>query len=206
MGKEKEQGFDRIDLVKNLLPVYLELLGKLAEQHVEWVQFDEPFLAMDLTEKDQAAYRFVYKEIRKQFPSIKILLATYFEEAGDNASLALSLPVSGLHLDLVRRPGQLSNILAHLPVGMHLSLGVVDGRNIWKNDFETSLSLIKASLSIIDSKYLIISPSCSLIHSPCDSDLERNDTILTSEMKDWMAFAKQKLREVVVLKQLSCNE
>ncbi|MHA4895581.1 5-methyltetrahydropteroyltriglutamate--homocysteine S-methyltransferase [Pedobacter sp. PWIIR3] len=206
LGKEKEDGFDRMDLIKNLLPVYMEILNKLVEQHVEWVQFDEPFLTMDLAEKDKAAYSFVYHEIRKNFPNTKILLATYFGELGDNLDLTLSLPVSGLHIDLVRRPGQLPLVLKKLSKKMLLSLGVVDGRNIWKNDFRSSISIIKESLSVMNDNRLIISPSCSLIHSPCDLDLESNDTILTLEIKEWLAFAKQKLLEVVNINKLFSDE
>lgn len=206
LGKEKEAGFDRIDLVKNLLPVYIEILRKLDEQHVDWVQIDEPFLCLDLTEKDKAAFKYVYTEIRKQFPHLQIMLATYFESLGENTDLALSLPVTAIHIDLVKRPEQLAEIIEKLPQHMSLSLGVVDGRNIWKNDYAVSLDLIQSSLSIIDANKLIISGSCSLIHTPCDLDLETTDTILTSEIKDWLAFAKQKLKEIVSIKLMANNE
>ncbi|TCC97093.1 5-methyltetrahydropteroyltriglutamate--homocysteine S-methyltransferase [Pedobacter hiemivivus] len=206
LGKEKEAGFDRIDLVKNLLPVYIELLKKLEEQHVEWVQFDEPFLSLDLTDKDKAAYKYVYTELKKQFPKLKILLATYFAALQDNAVLATSLPVHALHIDLVRSPEQLKTVLELIPANMTLSVGVVDGRNIWKNDFQKSLVLIKEALEKVGDDRLIISPSCSLIHSPCDLNLETNEDTLTPEIKDWMAFAKQKVYEVVVLKQLANDE
>ena len=206
LGKEKEAGFDRIDLIKNLLPVYIEILRKLDEQHVEWVQIDEPFLCLDLTEKDKVAFKYVYAEIRKQFPHLQIMLATYFESLGENTDLALSLPVTAIHVDLVKGPDQLAQIIEKLPHHITLSIGVVDGRNIWKNDYIHSLDLIKSSLSKVSSNKLIISTSCSLIHTPCDLDLESNDTILTSDIKDWLAFAKQKLKEVVDINKLSVNE
>jgi 5-methyltetrahydropteroyltriglutamate--homocysteine methyltransferase len=206
LGKEKEAGFDRIDLIKNLLPVYIEILRKLDEQHVDWVQIDEPFLCLDLTDKDKAAFKYVYTEIRKQFPHLQIMLATYFESLGENTDLALSLPVTAIHIDLVKRPEQLTEIIEKLPQHMSLSLGVVDGRNIWKNDYAVSLSLVQSSLSLLDVNKLIISGSCSLVHTPCDLDLETTDTILTSEIKDWLAFAKQKLKEIVSIKQISNNE
>jgi 5-methyltetrahydropteroyltriglutamate--homocysteine methyltransferase len=206
LGKEKEAGFERIDLIKNLLPVYIEILGKLDEQHAEWVQIDEPFLCLDLSEKDKAAFRYVYSEIRKQFPHLQILLATYFESLGKNTELALSLPVTAIHIDLVKSPEQLTRIIEKLPPQMSLSVGVVDGRNIWKNDYSKSLALIKATLFNVKCNKLIISPSSSLIHTPCDLDLETNDTILTSEIKDWLAFAKQKLNEIVIIKQIANNE
>ncbi|SDL02940.1 methionine synthase (B12-independent) [Pedobacter sp. ok626] len=206
LGKEKEAGFDRIDLVKNLLPVYIELLKKLEEQRVEWLQLDEPFLSLDLTDKDKAAFKYVYSELKKQFPKLKILLATYFGALQDNTELATSLPVHALHIDLVRSPEQLKTVLELVPAKMSLSVGVVDGRNIWKNDFQKSLVLIEEALDKVGDDRLIISPSCSLIHSPCDLDLETNEITLIPEIKDWMAFAKQKVDEVIVLKQLANEE
>jgi 5-methyltetrahydropteroyltriglutamate--homocysteine methyltransferase len=159
LGKEKEEGFDRIDLIKNLLPVYIEVLKKLEEQHVEWVQFDEPFLCLDLTEKDRDAFRYVYGEIKRQFPKLKTLLATYFDALKDNTFLAASLPVTALHIDLVRAPEQLQVVLDVLPVSMLLSAGVVDGRNIWKNDFQATLKSLKSLLTNVGNNRLIISPS-----------------------------------------------
>ncbi|HMI02215.1 MAG TPA: 5-methyltetrahydropteroyltriglutamate--homocysteine S-methyltransferase [Pedobacter sp.] len=209
LGKEKEEGFDRIDLIKNLLSVYIEVLKKLEEQHVEWVQFDEPFLCLDLTEKDREAFRYVYGEIKRQFPKLKTLLTTYFDALKDNTFLAASLPVTALHIDLVRAPEQLQVVLDVLPASMLLSAGVVDGRNIWKNDFQATLKSLKSLLANVGNNRLIISPSCSLIHSPCDLDNEHSDTILTpltAEVKQWLAFAKQKVNEVVVLSQLISNE
>lgn len=206
LGKEKESGFERIDLIKNLLPVYMELLKKLEEQHVEWVQFDEPFLALDLTDKDKAAFKYVYGEIKKYFPRLKTLLATYFGALKDNIELTVALPVHALHIDLVRSPEQLNDVLARIPAHMALSLGVVDGRNIWKNDFQHSLSLIETAVHQIGTNRLMISPSCSLIHSPCDLDLETNEDVLSADIKQWLAFARQKIDEVVTLKQLANQE
>ncbi|MCX2453549.1 5-methyltetrahydropteroyltriglutamate--homocysteine S-methyltransferase [Pedobacter sp. PLR] len=206
LGKEKESGFERIDLIKNLLPVYIDLLKKLEEQQVEWVQFDEPFLSLDLTEKDKAAFKYVYAEIKKAFPKLKTLVTTYFEALKDNTELALALPVHALHVDLVRNPEQLESILAAIPASLKLSLGVVDGRNIWKNDFRASLKLIELAKEKLGANRLIISPSCSLIHSPCDLDLETNDAVLTPEIKQWLSFAKQKVAEVVTLRQLTKND
>jgi len=203
LGKEKETGFERIDLLKNLLPVYIEILTQLVNLDVEYVQFDEPFLALDLTEKEQKAFQEVYKQIKSAFPRLKIVLATYFDSLGDNTSLAASLPVSVLHLDLVRAPKQLDEVLNHLNSNTILSLGLVDGRNIWKNDFENSLSIINAVVNKIGENRVWIAPSCSLVHSPCNLDNETNEEILTPKIKQWMAFAEQKIAEVVTLKQLA---
>jgi 5-methyltetrahydropteroyltriglutamate--homocysteine methyltransferase len=202
LGKEKEEGFDRLDLIKNLLPVYIDVLKKLEAQHAEWVQFDEPFLAMDLTDKAKDALKYVYTEIRKQFPHLKTIVATYFEGLKDNLSVAASLPVCALHIDLVRCPEQLEEVLTSIPEKMTLSLGVVDGRNIWKNDLQQSLEIINKVINKIGKERVLIAPSCSLLHSPCDLDNEVSEKILTPEIKEWLAFAKQKTEEVVVLKRL----
>lgn len=206
LGKEKESGFDRIDLIKNLLPVYIELLKKLEEQHVEWVQFDEPFLALDLTEKDKAAFKYVYAEIKKQFPKLKTLLATYFGALNDNTELTTSLPVQALHIDLVRGAEQLAEVLRYIPAHVTLSLGLVDGRNVWKNDFDASLAAIETAVAQLGANRLMIAPSCSLIHSPCDLELETNEAVLSVEIKQWLSFARQKIDEVVTLKQLANKE
>ncbi|THV62448.1 5-methyltetrahydropteroyltriglutamate--homocysteine S-methyltransferase [Chryseobacterium candidae] len=199
LGKEKEEGFDKLDLAANILPVYTEILTKLQEQGAEWIQFDEPFLALDLTEKAKETYLSVYAEIRKRFPKLKFIVATYFDGLKDNASLAVSLPVNILHVDLVRNPEQLDDILNNIPENLSLSLGVIDGRNIWKNDYEKSLSFITKAVEKLGSERILIAPSCSLLHSPCDLDFE---THLNPEIKSWLAFAKQKVKEVVTLKEL----
>ena len=206
LGKEKESGFDRIDLIRNLLPVYIDILKKLEEQHVEWVQFDEPFLSLDLAEKDRAAYKYAYTEIKKAFPGLKTLLTTYFEALQENTELAVSLPVTALHIDLVRAPQQLDMVLEAIPTSLSLSLGIVDGRNIWKNDYRNSLELLEKAFVKLGNKRLMVSPSCSLIHSPCDLELETDVATLTPEIKQWLSFAKQKIGEVVTLKQLLNKE
>lgn len=200
LGKEKEEGFDKLDLAKNLLPVYTEILTKLQDQGAEWIQFDEPFLALDLTEKAKETYLSVYAEIRKRFPKLKFIVATYFDGLEDNTSLATSLPVNILHIDLVRNPEQLDDILNIIPESLSLSLGVIDGRNIWKNDYEKSLSFIRKAVEKLGSERILIAPSCSLLHSPCDLDFETN---LNPEIKNWLSFAKQKVTEVVTLKELA---
>jgi 5-methyltetrahydropteroyltriglutamate--homocysteine methyltransferase len=199
LGKEKEAGFERIDLIKNLLPVYIDILIKLKDMGAEWVQFDEPFLSLDLTEKEQQAFKDTYKQLRAAFPFIKFMLTTYFERLGDNTKLAISLPVDVLHIDLVRVPKQLDEVLTLMPEKMSLSLGVIDGRNIWKNDYIRSLSHIKKAIAVIGADRVIIAPSCSLLHTPCDLDIE---TAIDPEIKNWIAFAKQKLNEINELSEI----
>lgn len=205
LGKEKETGFNRIDLIKNLLPVYIDILNKLKSFGVEWVQFDEPFLALDLSEKEQQVFKDTYKELRKEFPFLRIIVATYFESLGNNTSVATSLPVDVLHIDVVRAPQQLDTVLAHLSDKMILSLGIVDGRNIWKNDFDTSLSTILKATDKLGAERVWVATSCSLIHSPCDLGNETNEQVLSTEIKQWLAFARQKVSEVVLLKKLAAD-
>ncbi|OCA72150.1 5-methyltetrahydropteroyltriglutamate--homocysteine S-methyltransferase [Chryseobacterium artocarpi] len=202
LGKEKEEGFDKLDLVPNILPVYIEILSKLQTQGAEWIQFDEPFLALDITDNAKEAYLKVYSELRKQFPKLKFIITTYFEGLKNNASLAASLPTDILHIDLVRNPEQLDEVLESIPDNVGLSLGVVDGRNIWKNDYEKSLSFIKKTIEKLGIERVFIAPSSSLLHSPCDLEFETN---LDPEIKNWLAFAKQKVKEVVDLKELASN-
>lgn len=205
LGKEKEEGFRRIDLISNLLPVYIELLEKLERQGAKWVQLDEPFLIMNLGEKEKKAYHQVYDSLRKRFPYLKIMVATYFECTGDNLGLAVVLPVDALHIDLVRCPSQLEDILnsSFVLSKTALSLGIVDGRNIWKNDFSKSLHFIETAKDVLGEDRVFIAPSCSLLHIPCDLDHEKDEQVLTKEIKNWMAFAKQKVAEVAALKKLA---
>lgn len=208
LGKEKQAGFHKIELIDNLLPVYFEILDALDKEKVEWIQLDEPFLALDLSEVERQAIVKTYTEIHNRFPNLKIILTNYFDCYGDNLNTALSLPVHTLHLDLVRCHLQLEDILdsKHLTNKTHFSLGVVDGRNVWKNDFKKSLALIQKAVEVFGKERVLIAPSCSLLHSPCDLDLETNEDTLTPEIKQWLAFAKQKIEEVVWLAKFASGE
>ncbi len=208
LGKEKEEGFHRLELIGRLLPVYLEVLKQLDESNAHYVQLDEPCLSLNLSEKEQEVFIKTYREIKQKLPNLHIILASYFECYGQNLQTALSLPVQTIHLDLVRCPLQLDDILStdFVKAKTHLSLGVVDGRNIWKNDFQQSLVLISKAVEKIGRERIWIAPSCSLLHSPCDLDMETDEQTLTPEIKQWLAFAKQKTDEVVTLKQLAGGE
>ena len=205
LGKEKEEGFHRLDLLENLLPVYKQILKELSDTGADWIQIDEPFLSLDLTERAKEAYQKVYTELANEFPKLKFIITTYFNELKDNTELAISLPVAALHIDLVRGEHQLDSILEKFPAGKILSLGVVDGRNIWKNNFEKSLSLIKKAQEKLGKERVWVATSCSLLHSPCNLELENNEEVLTPEIKQWLAFAKQKLQEVTTLKAIATN-
>lgn len=208
LGKEKQEGFHRIDLLSSLLPVYIEIIGQLVSNGAAYIQFDEPCLSLEITENEQLAIEKTYQTIAEKFPKLHIILASYFECYGDNLPTVLNLPIQTLHLDLVRCPSQIDDVLASdFPSSKtNLSLGVVDGRNIWKNDFQDSLSIIKKVLDAIGADRVWIAPSCSLIHCPCDLTFETDEKSLRPEVKDWLAFAKQKINEVVTLKQLANGE
>jgi 5-methyltetrahydropteroyltriglutamate--homocysteine methyltransferase len=208
LGKEKEDGFHRLELIKNLLPVYIEILKKLDDSNAHYIQFDEPCLALNLSDVERKIITQTYQEIRSKFPNLHIILASYFECYGENLQTVVNLPVQTIHLDLVRCPSQLNDIFtdAFIDSKIKLSLGVVDGRNIWKNDYESSLILINKAIAKIGSDRIWIAPSCSLLHTPCDLDLETDERVLTPEIKNWLAFAKQKINEVVTLKQLANRE
>jgi 5-methyltetrahydropteroyltriglutamate--homocysteine methyltransferase len=206
LGKEKEAGFHRLDLLVRLLPVYLQVLKELEQSGAQYIQMDEPFLALDLPDGAASAYRTAYEAIFSVCPELKIIITTYFAGLDDNLEVATSLPVHSLHLDLVRAPGQLDHVLSLLPPRLGLSLGVVDGRNVWKNDFEQSLSLIARAVNQLGPERVAVAPSCSLLHTPCDLSLEADEKSLPGEIKRWLAFARQKLNEVVTLRGLARPE
>ena len=196
LGKGRATGFDRLELLDRLLPVYAELLGRLAAAGAPWVQLDEPALALDRTPAELERYRTAYGYLAERSGGAKILVATYFAGLDDNLPTALALPTHGLHLDLVRAPDQLDPALARWPAGRVLSLGVVDGRNVWRADLEAALPMLERAAQRVGPEYLWVAPSCSLLHVPIDLDLE---TQLDPDLVSWLAFAKQKLGEVATL-------
>jgi len=199
LGKEKEEGFERVELIKDLVPVYVEIISRLKNQGAEWIQLDEPCLILDLSKKEKDAFEYAYCTIAYHVNGVKLIVATYFDALLDNTELAVNLPINALHIDLVRAPEQLDEVLALIPENLHLSVGVVDGRNVWKNDYEKSLKLIHKAIQKMGEERVILSTSCSLLHSPIDLDLE---TKLDLDIKNWMAFAKQKLIEVNELRRI----
>ncbi|MFN3826211.1 MAG: 5-methyltetrahydropteroyltriglutamate--homocysteine S-methyltransferase [Micavibrio sp.] len=186
----------RCTLLPGLVAVYVEALKKLQALGAEWVQIDEPALALDLEDSYKQAYKTAYNAICTGVPELKIMLATYFEGLRDNLELAQSLPVEGLHIDLRRAPDQLDAVISSLPADRVLSLGLVDGRNIWKNDLRSSLGVAEKAVKALGKDRVIISSSCSLLHTPNDLDQE---TALDPQLKSWLAFAKQKLSEITAI-------
>lgn len=206
IGKEKEEGFQRIDLIDRLLPVYEEILAKLADAGAQYVQIDEPYLALDIDAATRSLYGKVFEKLAAAAKNIKLIVATYFEALQDNEETAVNLPVHALHLDLVRGENQLDTILPKVPASLTLSLGVVEGRNIWKNDYEKSLGKIKQAVEALGAERVWVAPSSSLLHVPFDLDNEDNEESLPAEVKNWLAFAKQKLAEVKDLSVLANGE
>ncbi|OOG47791.1 5-methyltetrahydropteroyltriglutamate--homocysteine S-methyltransferase [Rhodanobacter sp. C01] len=187
-------GSDRLDLLDALLPVYIELLGQLADAGADWVQLDEPCLVLDQDGDDHAAYRHAYAALAPAHTP-RLLLASYFGALGDNLKLATTLPVDGLHIDLVRAPEQLDSVLDALPASHILSVGVVDGRNIWRSQPERVLPLLHKAQARIGNERLWLAPSCSLLHVPIDLAAE---TALDPSRLAPMAFARQKIEELRV--------
>ena len=190
----RHSGFDRLSLLPKILPVYAEILAKLAEQGVDWVQMDEPALVLDLPAEWLQALDQAYAQL-SQGKSPKILLATYFESVAEHAARLKALPVAGLHLDLRRAPAQRDVFLATYPTDKVLSLGVVDGRNVWRTDLDAALELLAPAHQALGDR-LWVAPSCSLMHSPVDLAQEHE---LDDELKSWLAFAVQKLDELHIL-------
>lgn len=199
LGKAKGNGFDKLDLLERLLPIYGEILGRLARQGVEWVQIDEPILTLDLPQEWKNAFERAYHIL--QYSPLKKLVATYFGGLEDNLGLAVGLPVDGLHVDLVRAPEQLAAVLDRLPTYKVLSVGVVNGRNVWRCDLEAALEQLQQARQRFGAN-LWVAGSCSLLHSPVD--LGREDR-LDAELKSWLAFAVQKCGEIAVLAEALVN-
>ncbi|WP_137822605.1 5-methyltetrahydropteroyltriglutamate--homocysteine S-methyltransferase [Pseudomonas sp. D(2018)] len=193
LGKAKGGEFDKLDLLERLLPVYGEILQRLAAQGVEWVQIDEPILVLDLPQDWKNAFERAYNLLQRD--PLKKLIATYFGGLEDNLGLAAGLPLDGLHIDLVRAPEQYPTILDRLPAYKVLSLGLVNGRNVWRCDLDKALDVLRHAHERLGDR-LWVAPSCSLLHSPVD--LVREDE-LDAELKSWLAFAVQKCEEVAVL-------
>jgi len=196
LGKETEAVSDRFNYLDSILKVYEEILTRLLET-CQWVQLDEPILVLDLDTETKNHFKETYERLTKAAGSMKILLATYFGALGSNEDLTLSLPVSGLHLDLVRAPNQLDSVLKNIDSEKILSLGLVNGRNIWKTNFDTAINMVKKAVETIGKERIMLAPSCSLLHVPMDLDEE---TALLPEIKNWMAFAKQKCNELHIIR------
>ncbi|MGC9459478.1 5-methyltetrahydropteroyltriglutamate--homocysteine S-methyltransferase [Vibrio genomosp. F10] len=192
LGKEVEQGFDRLTLLPRLLTAYQAILSKLASLGVEWVQIDEPILSLELEDKWLDSFKLAYQVLQSD---VKLLLTTYFDSVVDTIDKIVQLPVQGLHIDLAAAPEQLDRVVSKLPQDWILSAGVINGRNVWRADLSAWAERLKPVKDKLAER-LWIGTSCSLLHSPVDLELEED---LSAEVKSWFAFAKQKVEEVALL-------
>lgn len=198
LGTEKKTKFNRLSLLPKLLPVYTKLLAEIKALGVEWVQIDEPILGLDVEDEWRTALSTAYGKIAEGANKPQILIATYFVDVADNnIATALALPVQGLHLDLVRGPDQIKTVVPKfVGTGKVVSFGVVNGRNVWRNNLSESIALLKPFVEKLGADKVWVSSSCSLQHSPVDLE---NEPKLSAELKQWFAFAKQKIDEISVI-------
>ncbi|PCJ97005.1 MAG: 5-methyltetrahydropteroyltriglutamate--homocysteine S-methyltransferase [Zetaproteobacteria bacterium] len=205
LGKAQYEGFSHEETVKKLLPVYNEILAKLADLGTQWVQIDEPVFSLDLCPIGQGVVKAAYDGLEKP-KGMKILVASYFDTLRDNADLFYGLPVDALHIDLCRGPNQANTSANNAEKAFDealakigdktLSVGIVDGRNIWKNDLSKSLGFIDKAVAKLGSDKVFVTGSSSLLHTPVDLNSE---TVLDDKIKSWMAYATQKVSEIAVL-------
>lgn len=198
LGKEKGgQPFDRLALLEHLLPVYGQILQRLKAEGADWVQVDEPILGLDLPGPWRAAFEAAY--IALASAGARLMLATYFSPLADQLQLACRLPVDGLHIDAVRAPDEVARVADWLPAHKQLSVGIIDGRNIWRSDLDRALATLKPLRERRDTLWL--APSCSLLHVPVSLAGEAaTHNGIDSELGHWLAFATEKLDELALLK------
>ncbi|MBQ4790776.1 5-methyltetrahydropteroyltriglutamate--homocysteine S-methyltransferase [Pectobacterium versatile] len=192
LGKVKGEQFDRLSLLQDILPVYQQVLAELAKRGIEWVQIDEPALALELTQEWLAAFKPAYDALQGQ---VKLLLTTYFDSVSQNLETIKALPVQGLHIDLVHGKDDAATLSAQLPANWVLSLGVINGRNVWRADLSSWFERLQP---LVGTRDLWLGSSCSLLHSPIDLSVEVR---LDDEVKSWFAFAIQKCAELSLLSQ-----
>jgi 5-methyltetrahydropteroyltriglutamate--homocysteine methyltransferase len=199
LGKmnQARRPFNRLKLLDRLLPVYVQVLDRLAALGAEWVQFDEPVFALDLNDAQRQALAVTYTTLRAVEPNLRIMVATYFGDLRDNRRDFLRLPVDAFHVDLVRGAREFDAIARELPPKKCLSLGLIDGRNVWRSDLAAMLPLLEKAAAVIGPERLLVAPSCSLLHVPVSL---RSEPQLDPEVRPWLAFAEEKLAEVVAVR------
>ncbi|MES1947541.1 5-methyltetrahydropteroyltriglutamate--homocysteine S-methyltransferase [Salinisphaera sp. C84B14] len=186
---------NKFDLADELIAIYVQIAERLAEQGAEWLQIDEPIFSLDLNDAQREVVRKAYDALAG-VAGIKIMVANYFGALADNRELFVSLPVAALHIDGVRGVEEVEAVAARLSDDKLLSVGIVDGRNIWKTDFTRALDRLQPVLGELGSERLIVAPSCSLLHCPVTL---RSEHKLDDELLNWLAFAEEKLDEIVFL-------
>ena len=196
IGKSNDADLNPLSLIDRLIPVYVDVLTRLHAAGADWVQIDEPVLALDGSVEIAAALQQAYARFAQAVPGLKILVASYFGGLEENLDVAVSLPVAGLHVDLIRAPEQLDAVLAKAPQDLVLSLGVIDGRNIWRADLRAIVTRLEPVAAARGKDRLQIAPSCSLLHVPIDLELE---TGLDGDVKSWLSFSVQKMGELATV-------
>jgi 5-methyltetrahydropteroyltriglutamate--homocysteine methyltransferase len=197
LGKIHGQNFDRYRLLTDLTEVYLEVLRRLASAQAEWVQLDEPAFALDLTPFERTSLLKIYSQMAAATPTLKLLVATYFNGLGENLSTFAQLPVDALHVDATHSEEEFKELIPALGSDKILSLGVVSGRDIWRNDYQRSLENISPFVSSLGPERVWLAPSCSLLHLPFSLRFEQK---LNPGIKSWLAFAEEKLVEITELR------
>jgi len=206
LGKPQFEGFDYSEFGRKIVAVYKEILQKLAAQGAEWVQIDEPCFAADVDQSFLDASAVIYKQL-SEATDIKIIVTSYFDTLRNNADAFYNLPVDALHIDLCRGPNQantsandagktLDEALGKIGDDKALSIGIIDGRNIWRNNLTASLDLLEKATNKLGKDRVFVAPSCSLLHTPVDLNSEAQ---MDDELKSWMAFATQKVDEIAAL-------
>ncbi len=210
LGKAQYEGFEHGDMIKKLIPVYNEILQKLADMGADWVQIDEPVFALDLCPIGRGVVQLAYNNgagsLQKP-EGLKLLVTSYFDSLRGNSGLFFGLPVDALHIDLCRGPNQantdyndaaraLDKALDKIGDDKALSIGIIDGRNIWRNNLSASLDMLEKAVDKLGAERVFVAPSCSLLHTPVDLNSEAQ---MDDQLKSWMAFATQKVGESAVL-------
>jgi 5-methyltetrahydropteroyltriglutamate--homocysteine methyltransferase len=197
-------GFDTLALLPRLLPVYVQILQRLHSLGAEWVQMDEPVFATDLTAEQKGALSEAYERFAREVPGLKLLLATYFGELQQNMTNFLTLPVAGVHVDGVRGAAELDRIITYVSQKKErvLSLGLVDGRNVWRHNPATSFPFLDAAIANLGADRVWVAPSCSLLHVPVSA---ADETQLDALLLQRLAFADEKLCELARLAQCATS-
>ncbi|HEX5099126.1 MAG TPA: hypothetical protein VFV94_06480, partial [Polyangiaceae bacterium] len=195
-ARYRGMGRHRLELLPDLLPVYEALFAKLHAEGVGEVQLDEPCLVQDLDGRTGAAFVEAFQRLGGLKLRPRLAVTTYFESAADRVTLFASSGCDSLHIDLATAPEQLDAVVEGLASHQTLSLGVVDGRNVWRADLDRAHALVRRAIARLGAGRVVVAPSCSLLHAPVDLAGEHG---LDVELLSFCAFARQKLGEVVAL-------
>lgn len=194
-SRDAPADFDPIQLLDSLIPLYKDILSQLKEAGVEYVQLDEPILVMDVAESLGAQFKKVYEALAPVSP--KITITSAYGRVGKSVSFLKDLPIYALHIDADREPKQVEDVVAALkPTQINLELGVISGRNIWKNDLKASKALAEKAVSELGAYRVNVSTSSSLLHCPISLKVE---TKLSAQQMSWLSFAQEKCEEVAAL-------